>query len=69
MEDNNTAAALAALAAATVATGAYVANAYDGKYNEDPHTASITDEVVERLGKGERAQVKCDKNGDCEITD
>lgn len=69
MEDNNNVAAIAALAAATIAAGSYAATAYDGKYNEDPDTASITDEVVERLEKGEKVEVNCDRDGDCRIID
>ena len=59
---------VAAVAAAYVATGAGIAAAYDDKYNVDPNTAAITDEVVERLGNGEKVEVTCNSDGDCEIT-
>ena len=59
---------VAAVAAAYVATGAGVVAAYDGKYSEDPNTAAITDEVVEKIGNGEKVEVTCHQDGDCEVT-
>ena len=59
---------VAAVAAAYVATSAGVVAAYDGKYNADPDTAAITDKVVERIEKGEKVEVTCHQDGDCEVT-
>lgn len=59
---------VAAVAAAYVATGAGIATAYNDKYNADPDTAAITDEVVERIEKGEKVEVTCHQDGDCEVT-
>ena len=59
---------VAAVAAAYIATSAAVVGAYDDKYNVDPNTAAITDEVVERIEKGEKVEVTCNSDGDCEVT-
>lgn len=59
---------VAAVAAAYIATGAGVVAAYDDKYNVDPGTAAITDEVVERIENGEKVEVTCKSDGDCEVT-
>ena len=59
---------VAAVAAAYVATGAGVVVAYNDKYNADPDTAAITDEVVERIENGEKVEVTCKSDGDCEVT-
>lgn len=67
MEEIEAKEVIAAAAAVSVAIGSYAA--YSSSSHEPADLNPITDEVVEKMERGEKVEVRCDRDGHCTISE